>query len=256
MDARGIQFLAKQSLPQGTPRSRRRGGATVRSPPFVRLAPSSRGSLCHLRREATWSRRPPDAQYLRSRDRRVRRDAEHRCRNSDRGSSLLNAGRHPDGARTCMSTVRETEGQASRAATQHPASVCERAYRDGAMKTWRRRTSSGVHQGCTRLARHAVHSHPADTDLSPFAGACTTEDYLAQRRFLPYKQEVGGSSPSPPTRKVLQIRLLADSELTLVRTMFPSARPRHHCREPRAPRRQQGGCVLTERAPWFGARPA
>ena len=86
----------------------------------------------------------------------------------------------------------------SRAATQHAASVCERAYREGAMKPWRRRTSSGVHQGCIRLTRHAVHSHPADADLFTFAGACTTEDYLAQRRFLPYKQEVTGSSPVPP----------------------------------------------------------
>src|SRR5665213_1543869 len=66
------------------------------------------------------------------------------------------------------------------------------------MKPWRRRTSSGVHQGCTRLTRHAVHSHPADADFYTFAGACTTEDDLAQLRFLPYKQEVGGSSPSPP----------------------------------------------------------
>jgi hypothetical protein len=98
-----------------------------------------------------------------------------------------------------MSTMRRMEGQATRAATQHAASVCERAYREGAMKPWLRGTSSGVHKGCTRLARHAVHSHPADTDLWPFPGACTTEDYPAQRRFLPYKQEVTGSSPVPPT---------------------------------------------------------
>src|ERR1019366_2855317 len=108
--------------------------------------------------------------------------------------------RHPDGARTCMNTVRPTEGQAS--PTQHAASVCERAYRKRAMKPWRRRTSSGVHQGCTRLARHAVHSHPGGVDLFAFAGACTTENDLAQRRFLPYKQEVTGSSPVPPTEKL------------------------------------------------------
>jgi hypothetical protein len=62
-----------------------------------------------------------------------------------------------------------------------------------------------VHQGCTRLARHAVHSHPAGADLLAFAGACTTENYLAQRRFLPYKQEVTGSSPVPPTKEGLQM---------------------------------------------------
>jgi hypothetical protein len=100
-----------------------------------------------------------------------------------------------------MSTVRRTESQASRAETQHAAPVCERAYREGAMKPWLRRTSSGVHQGCTRLARPAVYSHPADADLCAFAGACTTEDDLAQRRFLPYKQGVTGSSPVPPNCK-------------------------------------------------------
>jgi hypothetical protein len=100
-----------------------------------------------------------------------------------------------------MNTVRRMEGQASRAETQHAASVCERNYRERAMKPWRRRTSSGVHQGCIRLARHGVHSHPADADLSAFAGACTTGDDLAQRRFLPYKQGVTGSSPVPPIQQ-------------------------------------------------------
>jgi hypothetical protein len=100
-----------------------------------------------------------------------------------------------------MNTVRRTEGHTSGAATQHAASVCERAYREGVMKPWRRRTSSGVNQGCTRLTRYAVHSHPADADLFAFAGACATENYLAQQRLLPYKQEVGGSSPSPPIQR-------------------------------------------------------
>jgi hypothetical protein len=61
--------------------------------------------------------------------------------------------------------------------------------------------SSRVHEGCTRVTRRAVRSHRVDANLCIFAGTRTTEDHLAQRRFLPYKQEVGGSSPSPPTWK-------------------------------------------------------
>jgi hypothetical protein len=65
--------------------------------------------------------------------------------------------------------------------------------------TRHRRMSSGVHEGCTSLTRPAVDSHCADANLCAFAGTCTTEEDLAQRRFLPYKQEVACSSQAPPT---------------------------------------------------------